>query len=314
MRQGLGSSTIFSLSGEPPVRLGPELDEHAAFDAAFLVDAEGRLPCTLRKLSAAGATLRLDCALAEGDRLALELANGQSLPGRITWIEDGAAGFLFDEPIDVVSTLARNLAALPAERRSVPRVELHQTVCIRRGNQVEFTRSRNLSQGGAGFETDIALQEGDAVQVNFDGLRPLDGVVKWARGNLAGVAFDEELPWQVLMPWLRQVQRAPQHPTRMAVMHEPDGLIPDQNVIQLDAPARVREGTRWWNVKLRGLTPHLVEFETRAQFAAGTQLWISLPHIGGGPASVIETDHRHRFLCEFRLPLNAREVGLVAGR
>lgn len=291
----------------------PEPGELAGFDSAYLTDGSARLPCALRKLSAAGATLQLDDEPGECGALRLELANGQSLPGRIAWRDEGTAGFLFAEPIDVIGTLARNLAALPAERRSVPRVELHQTICVRRGSQVEFTRSRNLSQGGCGFETDIALQEGDTVQVNFDGLRPLDGVVRWALDDQAGVAFDEDLPWQVLMPWLRQVQQAPSHHTRVAMMHEPAGLIPDKQAIRLDTPARVREGVRWWNVKLRAITPQLVEFESRAPFAPGSQLWISLPNIGGGPASVIETDNRHRFLCEFRLPLKPRDLTLITG-
>lgn len=311
MRQGLASSTIFSLAAEPPAMLAPEPGEHITFDAAFLADASGRLPCAIRKLSAAGVTLQLDGEVSEGDTLQLELANGQSLAGRVSWTDEGAAGFLFEEPIDVISTLARNLAALPAERRSVPRVELYQTICVRRGNQVEFTRSRNLSQGGCGFETDIALQLGDAVQINFDGLRPLVGVVKWSQGNLAGVAFDEDIPWQLLMPWLRQVQQTPSHHTRIAVIGEQIGLIPDKQAIRLDAPARVREGVRWWNVKLRAITPQMVEFETNAPFATGTQLWISLPHIGGGPASVIESDDRNHYLCEFRLPLKARDLGLI---
>jgi hypothetical protein len=98
----------------------------------------------------------------------------------------------------------------------------------------------------------------------------------------------------------------------MAVMQEPAGLIPDKQAIRLDTPARVREGVRWWNVKLRAITPQLVEFETRAPFANGAQLWISLPNIGGGPASVIEAE-RHRFLCEFRMPLTPRDIGRIAG-
>ncbi len=313
MTQGLASSTIFSLAAEPPAQLGLDPDDSASFDSAFLVDEDGRLPCAIRKLTAAGATLQLDCEVNEGDSLSLELANGQSLAGRIAWSGEGTAGFLFDVPIDVISTLARNLAALPAERRTVPRVELHQTVCVRRGNQVEFTRSRNLSQGGAGIETQIALQEGDRVQINFDGLKPLDGVVRWCQGSQAGIAFDEDIPWQLLMPWLRQVQKTPQHPTRTAVMQEPSGLIPEQHAIRLDLPARVREGVRWWNVKVCAITPQLVEFETRAEFAPGAQLWVSLPGIGGAPASVIEAD-RNRFLCEFRLPLRQRDIGMISGR
>src|SRR5690606_39171765 len=138
----VASATIFSLAAEMPAALPFAGGGHASFDSAFLADERGRFPCSIHKLSAAGATLRADCELAEGDQLQLELANGQQLGGTIGWASDGGAGFVFDEPIDVIGTLARRLASLPAERRQMPRVELQQTVSVRHGDQVEFTRSR----------------------------------------------------------------------------------------------------------------------------------------------------------------------------
>lgn len=310
MRQGLASSTIFSLASDPPaaepLALGP-----AELDAATLIGEGICFPCSIRKLNAAGATLHHDAAITEGDALALTLASGQSIPGTIAWTTAETAGFMFDAPVDVVGALARMLASLPAERRQMPRIELHQTVSLHHKGAVEFTRSRNLSQGGAAIETRRILLPDDPIQISFDGLRPIHGAVKWASEGLAGVEFEEALPWQVLMPWLRQVQQTPAHPLRSGTF-PPPGLIPDQHAIQLDAPARVREGVRWWNVRLRGLTSQLVEFETRAPLAHGTQLWIALPHIGGAPASVLESDH-NRYLCEFRLPLRPSEVHLISG-
>lgn len=310
MRQGLASSTIFSLAADPPAAEPLALGA-SDLDAATL-EAEGVcLPCSIRKLNAAGATLHHDAGLTEGDALSLVLASGQRLPGTIAWVTGDTAGFVFDEPVDVVSAVARTLASLPAERRHMPRIELHQTVSLHHKGAVEFTRSRNLSQGGASIETRRVLLPGDAVQISFDGLRPIDGTVKWASQGQAGIGFDEALPWQVLMPWLRQVQQTPAHPIRSGVF-PPPGLIPDAHAIQLDAPARVREGVRWWNVQLRGLTSQLVEFETRAPLVQGTPLWIALPHIGGAPASVLESDH-NRYLCEFRLPLRPSDLSLISG-
>lgn len=310
MRQGLASSTIFSLAADFPA-----VDSGALgamdLDAATLIDSASTHACSIRKLNAAGATLRHDAPLSEGDALSLTLASGQSLPGTIAWLTGDTAGFLFDAPIDVVGTLARTLASLPAERRQMPRIELHQTVSLHHKGAVEFTRSRNLSQGGAAIESRRVLLPGDAVQVSFDGLRPIDGTIKWSAEGNAGIEFDEALPWQVLMPWLRQVQQTPAHPIRSGVF-PPPGLIPDAHAIQLDSPARVREGVRWWNVQLRGITSQLVEFETRAPLKQGMQLWIALPHIGGAPASVIESDH-NRYLCEFRLPLRASDLSLISG-
>ncbi|RYE01151.1 MAG: PilZ domain-containing protein [Sphingomonadales bacterium] len=310
MRQGLASSTIVSLTSDLPAA-EPLALGHGDLDAATLAGEGVALPCSIRKLNAAGATLHHDSDLTEGDALSLTLASGQSIPGTIAWVSDGAAGFVFDSPIDVVSTVARTLASLPAERRQMPRIELHQTVSLHHQGALEFTRSRNLSQGGAAIESRRLLLPGDPIQISFDGLRPIHGTIKWAHEGQAGIAFDESLPWQVLMPWLRQVQQTPAHPIRSGVFPLP-GLIPDAHAIQLDAPARVREGVRWWNVQLRGLTSQLVEFETRAPLAHGTSLWIALPHIGGAPASVLESDH-HRYLCEFRLPLRPGELSLITG-
>lgn len=312
MTQRLGSATIFSLAPDLPSAFATDPSGHANLDSANLVTAEGRVACSIRKLSTAGASLHLETKAALDECVALELANGQSLAGKIAWSENDEAGFLFAQPIDVIGTLARNLVALSAERRRLPRVEINQMMSIRHGSQMEFTRTRNISQAGAGFETRLTLQPGDTIQATFDGLRPLDAVVKWQRNGQAGVAFHEELTWQVLMPWLRQVQNSPAQPRSTAIGQEHAGMIPDKHAIRLDAPARVREGVRWWNVRIRGITAQLVEFEARAPLSPGTSLWIALPHVGGAPASVLEASNSH-YLCEFRLPLRDRDLSLISG-
>ena len=317
MNQALRSATIFSLSAEPPHAVRHQPDAQAAFDAAFLVSDCERFACSLERLSSAGATLQVTAQLADTEPLRLEVASGQTIAGKIDWSADGEIGFLFDEPIDIISTLARTLANLPAERRSMPRVEINQLVSVRCGGKVEHARTRNISYGGVGIDTRLALTVGDLVQLTFDALRPLDGVVRWAQDGQAGIAFNEELGWQTLMPWLRHAQRAqtsaaPAAPAPTPLHPEGEGMIPDKHAIRLDAPASIREGVRWWNARVRGLTAHLVELETRAVFAPGAQLWVSLPEIGGGPANVIEARH-NRILCEFRLPLRPRELSLVSG-
>lgn len=309
MIQALRSATVFSLSADPPRAVLHQPDVQAAFDAAFLVSECERFPCSLQRLSSAGATLQIAARLSESEPMRLEMASGQSIQGRIDWCADGEAGFVFDAPVDIIGTLARTLASLPAERRSMPRVEINQLVSIRSGAAVEHARTRNISQGGVGIDTRLALAVGDPVQLTFDALRPLEGTVRWVQDGQAGIAFDEELGWQTLMPWFRHAQRAQGKPPHA---FGSEGMIPDKHAIRLDAPASIREGVRWWNARVRGLTAHLVELETRAVLAPGAQIWVSLPEIGGGPANVIEAVH-NRILCEFRLPLRPRELGLVSG-
>ncbi|MBB5708985.1 PilZ domain-containing protein [Sphingomonas xinjiangensis] len=317
--QPVRSGTIFSLAADPPRAFSDAREAHTQFDAALLIAAESQHPCSLERLTALGATLCLSADLATGDSVTLELSNGQGIVGRVDWATEAEVGVRFDQPIDVIGTIARNLAALPADRRHMPRVELRQTVAIRHAGRVEHGRTRNISQGGLAVESSLTLARDQPVQLTLDGLRPLDGVVRWAQDSFAGIAFDEDLGWQTLMPWLRSVQQAAlaQQTARLAappvsMEAEADGMIPDKHAIRLDAPARVREGVRWWNARVRGLTAQMVELETHAHLAPGAQLWVALPEIGGGPASVVEAAHG-RVLCEFRLPLKPSDLGAITG-
>lgn len=315
MSEVLASSTVFSLTADLPTTLPAPLEGHErALESAFLAGDHHREPCRISRFTAAGATLRLPTGdLADGDARILELKNGQTIPGTISWLGEGEAGFVFDASVDVVGTLARNLAILPAERRQVPRVEIHQTICLHRGNNVEFSRTRDISQSGLGIQTHLALQEGDEVQLAIDGLRPITGIVRWERGGYAGIAFTEELSWQLLMPWLRDVQN--RRRSRLTARHDAleegnFGLGADRQAIRLNAPGRVREGAVWWNIQIRNLTPTLIEFETAADFAKGSQLWVNIVASAGWPISVIEVEG-HRYLAEFRLPLRPHELALI---
>lgn len=312
MTQALRSATVFSLAADMPTALAAQPAPQSVFDEGCLVGEDTRLPCAIHKLSPVGATLHIDEEIEPGTALTLELANRQTIAGRIDWQREGEAGFLFDKPIDIIGALARNLASQSDERRRVPRVEINQPASVRHQGKVFPARARNISQGGVGLETRATLAVGDQVRVTLDGLRPLDGTVRWIREGQVGIAYDVELGWQVLMPWLRHAQQSPVAAPHTGIGGEPEGLITDKRAIRLNTPAQVRSGVHWWNAKVRAITTHLVELETRAVLRPGAQLWISLPEIGGGPVSVIETAH-NRILCEFRLPLRDSALGLLTG-
>jgi len=318
----LATSTVFSLGNDLPGIVGASADDGPGCEAGVLVHDGRRDSCLIRKFSAAGATLQIDEPVATGDPVLLELQNGLSIRGTTSWYRGDEAGVVFDKPVDVVGTLARTLATHSAERRRVPRVEVRQTVCIRRGNDVDFGRSRDISQAGVGVDTGLSLKAGEKVQVTFDGLRPLDGVVRWAVGGSAGIAFTTDIGWQTMMPWLRQVQqspaaKAPARPANAGVafddLESRFGLSADKQMVRTDTPARVREGTRWWNVRLRGVTQHLAEFESTASFAPGTAIWLWLPQVGGWPTTVSEMQGNH-CLVEFRLPLRQHELDQMPRR
>lgn len=315
MSEQVAATTVFSLHADLPTSRTPLPDTGAGeLDAAWLVSEDDKIVCHLRKFSAAGTTLRLDGPVDLDTTYVLQLVNGQCIAGSLSWVEGNDAGFLFDAPIDVVGTLARNLALLPAERRQVPRVELPQMVGIRHESTFEFARTRDLSQAGVGIETRLELFENDRVEVAFDGLPPLNGTVRWARGGKAGIAFDHEISWQTLMPWLRQAQRMrSQGAANASAEGGSFNLLKEKQVVRLNTAARVREGSRWWNVQVRNLTTMLVEFDCATPLAKGTQLWLWLPGFTGWPVSVIEQEGQH-YLAEFRLPLRSHDLAQLTPR
>lgn len=307
MNSGRTSATIFSLTHDLPSPRPPDAEGADGLDAGLLSLGDQTRDCGIRWIGRAGARLRVSGELAEQVPAHLHVPGAEPLIGRTLWSDGIEAGLAFEAPVDILGMVARNLARASAERRRLPRIELRQTIGIHRGNDVEHVRTRDISQGGIGVEA-RTLVAGDAVQLTFDGLRPLDGTVRWVAGETAGIAFAEELGWQILFPWLRGIQQQPPGPMHGAT--EPDALLQDKLALRLDLPGRVREGARWWNCRIHALTAHQVEFEARQSFAPGAGLWVALPEIGGGPVRVLAARHG-RTLGAFRMPLRDTDLRML---
>jgi hypothetical protein len=61
----------------------------------------------------------------------------------------------------------------------------------------------DISQGGVKVEGDRKLEEGAEVVVTFDRLRPLPGVVRWQNDGVAGISFNQIIPFTELAAWLK---------------------------------------------------------------------------------------------------------------
>lgn len=303
--------TVYSLSSDVPRHdAEPDRDDDSLLERGAVAAGSIRRICFIRKIAAGGAVLHADMPVEEGRRLELELPTGEQLGGTIVWRRGCEVGMRFDEPIDVLPILARNLASQPGERRRMPRVELSCRAVIQSGTRSGLARIRDIAQGGVKIDAPFVLTPDEKVTVTAEGLRPIEGVVRWANGNLAGIAFDPEIEWQELMPWLRA--RRATHPLEPAApAMTPLGAAPaagdpppaSQQSVQLNLPARVREGTRRWTIDVASLTARSVEFDCYAALRLGTLLWIVLPGLEGWPARIVAVDG-YRFTCEFPQPLH----------
>src|SRR3990170_3701822 len=89
----------------------PTIDDKGPFDPAIVHDSGSLRHCSIRKISALGATLRGELENAPGADVAVELATGQRSAATVEWVSGGETGVRFDEPIDVLALINRELVS-----------------------------------------------------------------------------------------------------------------------------------------------------------------------------------------------------------
>jgi hypothetical protein len=175
------------------------------FDRAVIIDSGQRSACSIRSVSSLGATLAGEIAARQGEQLAIELVTGQRPAATVEWVSGGEAGVRFSQPIDVLALINRTLISQPADRRSMPRVELRCGVRVKWGVTVCDAILRNISARGMQLEADGLPPKGTYLSIQIEGLNIPPGEVMWRKDDLAGIQLMEELRWTSLMPWIRKV-------------------------------------------------------------------------------------------------------------
>jgi len=181
--------------------------EKGALDSGVLIDSGSRVPCSIRKISALGATLVTDQKTATGSQIAVELGNGQRQAGTVDWVDRSELGIRFDERVDVLALINRELVSQPVERRSMPRVELRCPVHVKYGEHFQPATMRNISARGLQIEGEGLPGAGTYIAVFVEGLNIPAGEVVWSRDGLAGIEVFEELSWTSIIPWVREAIR-----------------------------------------------------------------------------------------------------------
>jgi hypothetical protein len=178
-----------------------------AFEPAMLVGTAGKRPCAIHKISQSGVTVSGDALGLAGERAALELPNGQRCAATIDWARGREAGLAFDEPVDIVALINRNLVAQPAERRTMPRIELRVAVHLKWAEHFEAAVTRNISARGMQVEGSHLPPVGTYVAPLVEGLTLPPCDIAWRRDKLAGLEFFEEVSWASIIPWVKAIGR-----------------------------------------------------------------------------------------------------------
>jgi hypothetical protein len=185
----------------------PAMAENGPFEAGVIHDGGARQDCSIRRISALGATLRGKLKKSPGEDISVELATGHRHAATIDWAEGGEAGIRFHSAIDVLALINRKLVSQTAERRAMPRVEIRCSAFVKKGEDFLPVTIRNISAGGLQVEGEALPAQGTFVSIFIDGLIVPAGEIAWRKDRLAGIELLEELSWTSIMPWVREQVR-----------------------------------------------------------------------------------------------------------
>ena len=178
-----------------------------AFESGAIHHGGSRRECSIRKISALGVMVGVDITPALGDQVAIELGTGQRSSGKIAWTGRSELGIRFDDALDVVALINRNLVNQPAERRTMPRVEIRCPCYLKCGGKLMLASIRNISSKGLQLEGEDLPETGTYVTALVEGLNIPGGEVVWRREKLAGIELMEELSWSSIVAWVRVAVR-----------------------------------------------------------------------------------------------------------
>jgi hypothetical protein len=201
----LVEETTFSFSTrapQPPERRRDTRHITILRVGTILVDGRREL-CLIRNISAGGLMAHVYSQLRTDQPLEVELKTHQRVAGRVSWCSGSNIGIAFDEVIDVEDLLACHTELDNGWQPRLPRVEVDRLGTLRVGARVHALNTLDISQGGVKIELDEPLEPGAEVIVSLDKLRPIAGVVRWCDEGVCGVSFNQVIPFQELIAWLR---------------------------------------------------------------------------------------------------------------
>jgi hypothetical protein len=153
---------------------------------AKITGPSGEFLCVVSDISATGVSVRLFHPLPKGQALKLEMPNGDQLPIEPVWLQDGRAGFRFEEPVN----LARVLAGHSQWPKRPIRLNLDMPATLA-GLTGRFDATiRNISLQGAQIECAARLALDQRLRLSSKILPEIVTNVRWRNGEFYGLIFD----------------------------------------------------------------------------------------------------------------------------
>ena len=159
--------------------------------------------CIVRDLTSKGAKLQTYGKLQPGASVYLDMQPDEPVAGEVVWSSGEHAGVRFHTKMDVLRTSAIGDSG---RRRQVPRFELECSGLVRTSAQSLHVRLRNITLAGAAISNVEGLKMSTPISLSMPDMPPLEAVVSWTDGDVAGLTFKKRLPVDTLAVWIEQHQ------------------------------------------------------------------------------------------------------------
>lgn len=170
--------------------------------SAKLITPQGEFIVVIRDVSASGVSLRAFHALPGEGPTTLELQTGERHEVEQVWVRGAEAGYRFLRPVEVRDLVAE--AGHFPKRQLRLHLQFPLTVVARlQQHRAELV---NMSQQGARIECDSLFAIDQPLRLKSDNLPEIVARVRWRRGTVYGLVFDDTFRLQQLAVFAAQLQ------------------------------------------------------------------------------------------------------------
>jgi PilZ domain len=156
--------------------------------AKLIVDDASEFLCVIRDASSSGLKIRLFNPLPPHSTLAVELSNGDRYPVEQVWSDGEFGGFRFSNEVDIQRLLDETHGTFP--KRQV-RLRINLDAILHSGGEAVRVAFQDISQQGAGIESDKWLLMNELVRIETDVLPPIYAKVRWRSHPRYGLLFEQ---------------------------------------------------------------------------------------------------------------------------
>ena len=154
--------------------------------SAKLVCSQGEFVCVIRDVSSMGISLRMFHDLPVGDRVALELQNGESFELDKVREDGREASFTFATPVSVESLIHESWRFPKRQLRL--NIAMPLTITTLSGSTDAVTE--NISQQGCRLDCDVTFAIDQTLRVQGDHLPEIRAKVRWRKDTSYGLVFE----------------------------------------------------------------------------------------------------------------------------